>query len=303
MIDLPGEPGFDGLAFARGMLVITHPAANTVDIFDPLKRRLIAQVKDIQRPSGIVIDDRGGRAYVAESEARRIAVIGTTDWKVLETIPTTAAPYALALSPDGSKLFAANWRDQSLSVVDLQAGNRVRTTEVGGTPQALVYDPERKLVYVSLQDQNQIIAVDAQLSVLRRFKLVASQPTGLALDVAARRLYVAVRHAVVALQIESGAEVGRVAAPAGADTLWLDGASGTLYLASAGGYVDVIQTIGNLRALDEVHTEVRGHTLAFDPERQLVFMPGGREGKSKLLILKRVVPGQPSQPVTPPGTP
>ena len=36
--------------------------------------------------------------------------------------------------------------------------------------------------------------------------------------------------------------------------------------------------------------EVRGQGLVFDPSTKLVYVPGGREGRSKLLILKQVGP-------------
>lgn len=293
MIDLPGEPGFDGMAFARGALVITHSAANTVDIFDPLKRRIIVQVKDVPDPQGIAVDDRMGRVYVANGTTKSISVITSKDWKVVEKFPMQAAPSALALSPDGKLLFAASRRDRSISIIQLGAGNRAQTANVNGTPQSLAYDPDRRIVYASMEDTQEVVAIDENLRIANRFKLVASQPAGLAIDAAARRLYVAVRNAVVALQLNAGREVARVAAPPGVDSLWLDQASGTLYAASGGGYVTLIRATATIfQALDEVHTEIRGHTLAYDSERQFVYLPGGRDGKSKLLILKRIVPGQ-----------
>ncbi|HYG99194.1 MAG TPA: YncE family protein [Terriglobales bacterium] len=296
IIDLPGEPGFDGLAFAGGFLLISHTAANTLDVFDPQKRRLVAQVKDIPEPQGVAVDERVGRAYVSNGRANRISVISTRDWKVVDTIATQAAPYALALSTDGKLLFAANWRDKSITVVEVGAGNRVRTERVDGTPYSLAYDPKGRVLYASMQDLQEVATFDESLKLVRRLRLVASQPTGLALDAEARRLYVAVRHAVVAVQLDSGTEVGRVAAPPGADTLWLDKASGTLYAASGGGFVTTVRADGSVfQTIDEIHTNVRGHTLAYDPQRQFVYLPGGREGKSKLLILRRVSGAAPTQ--------
>src|SRR5690349_24740345 len=34
MVEIPGRPGFDGLALVDGNLVMAHPAANTVDVFN-----------------------------------------------------------------------------------------------------------------------------------------------------------------------------------------------------------------------------------------------------------------------------
>jgi hypothetical protein len=36
-IDLPGSPGFDDLAFAKGKLLVVHTAASSLDIVDPAK--------------------------------------------------------------------------------------------------------------------------------------------------------------------------------------------------------------------------------------------------------------------------
>jgi YVTN family beta-propeller protein len=293
IVDLPGPPGFGGLAFAKGMLLIAHGGAGTVDLFNLPRRRVVDQIPDMGDVQGIAVNEKTGTAYVANASGKSIAVISTWDWKVTDTVPMQSPPYALALSSDGATLFVANWRDQSVSTVDVAHGFRVKTVQVGGTPDGLVYDPEARVVYASLEDRAEVIAVDANLNIVRHIKLIASQPAGLALDAAARRLYVAVRHAVSAVQVDTGVEVGRLPAPVGADSLWLDTGSGTLFVGSAGGTISLMRATGTeFLPLGDVSTDVRGSTLAYDASRGLLYMPGGREGKSKLLILRRVEPGQ-----------
>jgi outer membrane protein assembly factor BamB len=110
----------------------------------------------------------------------------------------------------------------------------------------------------------------------------------MALDANARRLYVAVRYAVVTLDTDSGAELSRIGAPAGVDSLWLDQPGGTLY-AAAGGTVCIMKTReGGLAHDSELNVDVRGSSLAYDPNTKLIYMPGGRDGRSKLLIMKQV---------------
>jgi DNA-binding beta-propeller fold protein YncE len=67
MVDLPGLPGFDEVAYANGMLVMAHPAANTVEIFDPARRRVVAEVKDMAGPHGLAVNPRAAKLYVANS--------------------------------------------------------------------------------------------------------------------------------------------------------------------------------------------------------------------------------------------
>jgi hypothetical protein len=119
--------------------------------------------------------------------------------------------------------------------------------------------------------------------------LAASQPTGLIYDPEYHELYVAVRSAVVAVSAESGTEIDRVAAPAGVDSLWLDPRSHTLYAASEGS-LTTINAKGRLSAGDEIVPQIRGHVVAFDADKNMLLLPGGREGKSKLLIFRPMPP-------------
>ncbi len=133
-----------------------------------------------------------------------------------------------------------------------------------------------------------MIGIDPAMQIVKRFALHGSQPTGVAFDVAEHSLFVAVRSAVVELNAATGAEMGRVTAEPGVDSLWLDGSSRTLY-AESGHKVQVIRVAGGrLADATESSIDVRGEGLAFDPSTNLVYVPGGREGKSKLLILKQL---------------
>jgi len=76
-----------------------------------------------------------------------------------------------------------------------------------------------------------------------------------------------------------------VAADAGIDRLWLDGESRVLFGAE-GRSMLVMQADQRLHAIDEVSTDVKGYSVAYDPDRKLVYFPGGRDGQSKLLLFK-----------------
>lgn len=288
MVYIPGNPGFQAVGFVDGHLIISHSGDNTVDIFNVKMRRVDNRVK-IQDPRGIAVDEKGGKVYVADAGAHAIVVISTKTWKQDSSIPLQLAPGPLALSPDGHTLFIGDTRDQAITAVDLMKAKPPLTVPLGHVD-ALVYDPARNVVYATLEDQAQVAMLDPALKVLRRYSLVASQPSALALDAQARRLYVAVRYAVVALDADSGREVGRVAAPMGVDSLWLDSGSGKLY-AAASNEVDVIRAAaGQFAAEDQLVLTVRGHGIVFDPERKLLLMPSGHEGRSLVLILRPSAP-------------
>jgi hypothetical protein len=290
MIDIPGRPGFKDLVFTNGCLVMAHPAASTVDVFHVAKRRVIAQIKDMKGPSGVAADEAGGHVF----DANEIAVISSKTWQVEKRIPLKASPNALLYVPESGTLYASNWRDQSISIVDSKQGTALNTVVIGARPQYLAYDPANRQIFASLEDTREIAVLDPTLKLVKRYPLTASMPTGLALDAGSRRLYIAVRHAVVELDADSGREIRRVGAPDGINMLWLDAPGSSLYGAASGGVVLLRAGNGVFTAQREYSTEVHGHTLAFDPQKKMIYLPGGRDGRSKLLILRRVEPGEPS---------
>ena len=286
MVNIPGAPGFGEAAFANGMLLMAHTGAGTVDVFDPGKRRVIAQITGLQSPRSIVVDDQGGRVYVADHGSNSIAIIGTDGWKVIDSIALPGSPDALVL--DDGKLYWTDAENSTLALLDLRTKQDIAQVDLGGTPRGLALGDD-KAIYVAVQDQHQIVALDPQLKIVNRFTLNASQPTGLVYDPQYHELYVSVRSAVLAVSAVTGAEVSRVTAPAGVDALWLDGDSRTLYAASEGALL-VISAKGSLSPTDNIVPQVKGHTVAFDSAKRLVLVPGGREGKSKLLILRPMSP-------------
>ncbi len=286
MVNLSGSPGFGPMAFANGMLLLTHPGASAVDVFDPIKRRTIAQITGLQSPRSIAVDVQAGRVYVADHGSNSIAIIGTDGWKVIDSIALPGSPDALLL--DDGKLYWADADAGTLSQLDVRTKQDVAKVDLGGMPRGLGFG-DHGMIFVTVQDQHQIVALDPQLKILNRFTLNASQPTGLVYDPQYHELYVSVRGAVLAISADTGAEVSRVSAPEGVDALWLDEDSHTLYAASEGALL-VMSAKGNLTALDNILTEVKGHTVAYDSAKRLVLVPGGREGKSKLLILRPMNP-------------
>ncbi len=288
MIDLPGDPGFDAVALANGALLVAHTAADTVDVVDLTKRRVIAQVKHVRGASGIAVDEKNGRVFLSAPDGKSIVVISSTTWDVDGVIPVQSEVEHILYVTKNNRLYLANSRDHSLAYVDLGDKNSIHKVEVDGMPERMAFDPQKNQIYTTLHDIHSVAAYDLDLKRLSEWVLKASQPTGIALDTQSRRLYVAVRYAVITLDADSGSELSRVGAPAGVDGLWLDRENGKLY-AAAGGTICIMKVRESGLTLEtELSVDVKGRTLAYDPTTQLIYYPGGREGRSKLLIMKEV---------------
>jgi DNA-binding beta-propeller fold protein YncE len=284
LIDLPGNPGFSQVTMANGQVVITRPGTNTIEIFSPVKRRVVARISQISDPRGIAVDNESGSMYVALAGNSSIAVVDTRSWKVERVIPVQHRPERLLWVSQTKTLYASSVLNRSISAIDLRIGAESSVLELNALPQDMLYDGSRRVLLVSLQDVGQIAAIDASNKVVGRFRVVASEPTGLALDEQRRRLYVAVRYAVLALNADTGVELTRIPAPGGTDALVLDPAGNLLYAAAGDGSVLAIDLSRN--AVDhELPTNVKGYSIAYDPSHKMLFLPGGREGRSKMVIL------------------
>jgi DNA-binding beta-propeller fold protein YncE len=168
----------------------------------------------------------------------------------------------------------------------------------------MVWDPASSLIFASLEQTGQVIAFDAGQQIAKRYQLTASQPTGLALDAKGRRLFVAVRSAVLVLDADRGTELARVPAAPGIDDLWFDEDGQALYAAATDGSVNLIVTRGDrFQSQHELRTQVRGHSMAYDPAKKTVYLTGGREGRSKLVILKTVDTQMAARPASDANTP
>lgn len=287
LIDLPGQPGFETVAIANGHLLVAHTAADTVDIFDLAKRRVIAQVKHVRGASGIAVDAKGERVFLSSPGRQSIVLVSSSTWDVQGMIPVQSEVEHIVYAPGSSRLYFASPREQAIGYVDFGKNNEVHKVDAGGMPERVIYDPQKNLVYATLQDKHAVAVYDPELKAVAQWQLKASQPAGIALDENSRRLYVAVRYAVVTLDADSGAELSRAGAPSGVDSLWYDRSSGRLFVAS-GGTVSIMKVReGGLTREAELNVDVRGHSIAYDPGTSLIYLPGGREGRSKLLVLRQ----------------
>src|SRR5947209_8969106 len=164
VLDLPGAPGFESAVFANGRLVITHEGADTVDIFDPVKRRLIAQVNGVLSRRGIAVDDAAGIVDIASAKAKSIVVVNSTNWRVEGMIGLRSVPENILVVPGANELLVTNPRDHSVSIVPSGAvGQKMAERsiiDVRGKPAGIAWDPQRNIAYVALEDSSEIIAIN-----------------------------------------------------------------------------------------------------------------------------------------------
>jgi hypothetical protein len=108
--------------------------------------------------------------------------------------------------------------------------------------------------------------------VAAEFAIPAAGPHGLDIDTAAGRLFCACDAGVlVALDAQSGRVLGEVSLSGAPDVIFLQPATGSLYVAIGDpGVIDVIN-MRTLRLVQSLQTEVGAHTLALDRKRGKIY--------------------------------
>mgnify|MGYP001038870177 CR=1 FL=1 len=114
-------------------------------------------------PTALVADNQGEKIYIAEADAKQIAVFDTAATKVTQTITVPAEPTGLALTGDGELLYVtcAGPRGK-VCVIDTSSGKLLRTLAAGHTPTAPVLSPDGEFLYVCNRFDNDVWVINTR---------------------------------------------------------------------------------------------------------------------------------------------
>jgi YVTN family beta-propeller protein len=124
-------------------------------------------------PAHVVVDSRGERAYVSNSEDNAVSVVDAARDSVISSIPTAASPHGLRMSPDGRKIYVAATKGNAVSVIDVSTSREVARISVGNAPVQVGFTPDGSRAYVSLRDDNAVAVVHTQTR-----RLITTIPVG-----------------------------------------------------------------------------------------------------------------------------
>jgi YVTN family beta-propeller protein len=133
------EKGMDGTKlfvslWGDGSVAVVHPSANMMF--------RVSHIAVMRHPTAMLLDRKGQRLFVVNSNADAVSVIDTATEKVIETVdvrlaesePVGASPEGLALSDDERTLYIANAHANAVAVVQLASGPKSRSKLAGFIP-------------------------------------------------------------------------------------------------------------------------------------------------------------------------
>jgi len=129
---------------------VTNGGSNTMTVFDKRLGQAVGVIETCAGPSGMALDQRRRRAYVACPAADEIQSVDVATASVLERTRVSPGdrPRELALTPDGLTLVSANTGSNSISFFDAATLTRQERINVGSGPGSLLVDPSGKRAFV-----------------------------------------------------------------------------------------------------------------------------------------------------------
>ena len=144
------------------MGLVANSRSNDITVFNKKSLQVFDVIATGRGPSGMALDQRSRRAYVALSGEDSVDVIDIAAGTVSDRIRLNPGdePWELALTPDGRILLSANRGSNTVSVI--VTGSRVELTKirVGSGPSSILVEPTGRRAFVFNNLSNTISVID-----------------------------------------------------------------------------------------------------------------------------------------------
>jgi len=137
-------------------------------------------------PVAVVASRDGKRLFVANADAKKVALVDVASGKVAGSIAMPAEPTGMVLSPDGGKLYVTCAAPKSTVVVlDAASGKKAASIPTGHTAVGPAISPDGKVLYVCNRFNNAVAVIDlasgketARIATIREPIAAAITPDG-----------------------------------------------------------------------------------------------------------------------------
>jgi len=280
-IPLPGgDSRFDYQTIdeAHRRLYISHMGANLVTVFDLVSRTVIANLRDIPGPTGILVVPELNRLYVSASTKNEVYVFDTSSLKVIAKIPTGRFPDGITFCPENKRVFVSNEFGETITVFNAITNRVVANIKMGGEVGNTHYDPLSKLIYSAVQTREELVAINPQtLKIIAHYNLPGCiGPHGFYIDSENHYAFITgednATYVVFDLASKRIIAKGRVGADP--DVLAFDKRTHRLYVASESGVISVFDLEKRaVKKIGESFFAKNAHTVSVDEKTHLVFFP------------------------------
>lgn len=142
--------------------LVANSRSNDITVFNKKSLQVYDVIVTGRGPSGMALDQRSRRAYVALSGEDGIDVIDVAAGNISDRIRLYPGdePRELALTPDGRTLLSANTGSNTVSVIDADSRFELTRIAVGNGPRSVVIDPTGRRAFAFNTLSNTISVLD-----------------------------------------------------------------------------------------------------------------------------------------------
>lgn len=276
-VSLPGEEGWDMLAFEQGghRLFVSHGAR--VLVVDTATFKVVGEIADTPGVHGIALAPDLGRGYISAGRANSIVVFDLKTLARLQEIKTTGEnPDAILYDAATRRVFSFNGHGRNVTAIDAVTNAVIGTIALDAKPEFAVSDGKGH-VYVNLEDKSSLAVIDpAHLTVTSVWPIAGCQePSGLAIDAARGYLFPACDNKVMAVvDASSGKVLGTAPIGEGVDGADFDPGTDLAFASCGEGVLSLVRAgkAGGPQVIETVKTQRGARTMALDPATHRVFL-------------------------------
>jgi DNA-binding beta-propeller fold protein YncE len=295
---LPGPANrfdYQSLDPSAGRLYMNHMNAGRLVVFDIGAGKLVAEIPDLPRATGVLSVPSRHQVFVSAAGAHDVAIINDQTLAVTTRIGGIRFPDGIAYVPGLEKIFVSDESGGADVGIDVRTNTKLSTIALGGEAGNTHYDSVSHCVLVAVQTRNQLVAIDpASEKIVARYDLPGSDhPHGFAIDEIGRLAFISCEGnaKLLVVDLRTMKVIATHAVGEGPDVLAWDASWRRLYVASEGGVLSVFAADGTILQPLGDYRASHAHTVSVDSRTHRVYLPLEDVGGQP--VLRVLVPGAP----------
>lgn len=279
-VALPGPANrfdYQSVDPGSGRIYMNHMNAGRTVVFDADHGRVVTEIADVPRATGVLALPAHHQVYVSAAGAHEVAIIDDQTLKVTSRVSGVQFPDGIAYAPEADKIFVSDESGGADMVIDAKTGRKRSMIPLGGEAGNTHYDSVSHCMLVAVQTKNQIVAIDPVTErVVQRYDLPGSDhPHGFTIDEPGRLAFISCEGnaALLVVDLRTMTVVQTITVADGPDVLAWDAEWRRLYVAGEGGALQAFWLDGStLRPAGEYRAP-HAHTVSVDPRTHRVYLP------------------------------
>jgi len=177
----------------RQLLFIAHLGDGEVIVVDTESHRLVKRIGNVAQVHGVLAIPELGRVYASATGTNEVVAIDEKSLEVTARMPGGTYPDGLAYSPETHKVYVSDEHGGTDTVIDAHSNTRVATVQIGGVIGNTQYDAASHHMFINAQSSSELVEVDpATDKIVRRIKVSGADGNhGLLIDAASHRAFIA----------------------------------------------------------------------------------------------------------------